>query len=87
VPRLQLNGKSIKVEAPPDMPLLRELRASRMSGTRFGGRIALCSACTAHINLHDFRIPRISDLPPVTGIQIASTAKPGGPGSSPAAGG
>jgi hypothetical protein len=63
VPTLQLNGKSINVEAPPDTALLRVLRASRMSRTKFGCGISLCGACIVHINVHDFRIPRINDVP------------------------
>lgn len=31
-------------------------------------------------NFHDYRIPRMNEVPPVTVIQIASTEKPGGLG-------
>jgi isoquinoline 1-oxidoreductase alpha subunit len=48
---LQLNGKSIEVDAPPDTPLLWVLRDHLgMTGTKFGCGMALCGACTVHID-------------------------------------
>ena len=46
-----LNGKSQSVDVSPDMPLLWVLRdALNMTGTKFGCGMALCGACTVHIN-------------------------------------
>ena len=46
-----LNGKSQSVEVDPQMPLLWVLRDTlSMTGTKFGCGMALCGACTVHIN-------------------------------------
>jgi isoquinoline 1-oxidoreductase subunit alpha len=46
-----LNGQSQTVDVNPDMPLLWVLRDTlNMTGTKFGCGMALCGACTVHIN-------------------------------------
>jgi isoquinoline 1-oxidoreductase subunit alpha len=46
-----LNGKPASVDVNPDMPLLWVLRDTlNMTGTKFGCGMALCGACTVHIN-------------------------------------
>ena len=46
-----LNGKSQTVDVSQDMPLLWVLRDTlNMTGTKFGCGMALCGACTVHIN-------------------------------------
>ena len=46
-----LNGKSTTVGSDPQMPLLWVLRDTlQMTGTKFGCGMALCGACTVHIN-------------------------------------
>jgi isoquinoline 1-oxidoreductase alpha subunit len=46
-----LNGKSQTVDVSPDMPLLWVLRDTlNMTGTKFGCGMALCGACTVHLN-------------------------------------
>jgi len=46
-----LNGKPQALDVNPDMPLLWALRdALNMTGTKFGCGMALCGACTVHIN-------------------------------------
>ena len=46
-----LNGKSETVDVSPDMPLLWVLRDTlNMTGTKFGCGMALCGACTVHID-------------------------------------
>jgi isoquinoline 1-oxidoreductase alpha subunit len=46
-----LNGKSTTVDTDPQMPLLWVLRDSlNMTGTKFGCGMALCGACTVHID-------------------------------------
>jgi len=46
-----LNGKSQSVDVDAQMPLLWVLRDTlNMTGTKFGCGMALCGACTVHIN-------------------------------------
>jgi isoquinoline 1-oxidoreductase alpha subunit len=46
-----LNGKPQTVDVNPSMPLLWVLRDTLgMTGTKFGCGMALCGACTVHIN-------------------------------------
>ena len=46
-----LNGETKTVDVSPDMPLLWVLRDTlNMTGTKFGCGMALCGACTVHIN-------------------------------------
>ena len=46
-----LNGKAQTVDVNPGMPLLWVLRdALGMTGTKFGCGMALCGACTVHID-------------------------------------
>jgi isoquinoline 1-oxidoreductase alpha subunit len=48
---LLLNGKRVKVDVEPDMPLLWVLRDfAGLKGTKFGCGMALCGACTVHLN-------------------------------------
>jgi isoquinoline 1-oxidoreductase alpha subunit len=45
-----LNGKPQSVDVSPEMPLLWVLRDTlNMTGTKFGCGMALCGACTVHI--------------------------------------
>ena len=48
---LKINGKPFTVNAEADTPLLWVLRGElHMNGTKFGCGMALCGACTVHIN-------------------------------------
>jgi isoquinoline 1-oxidoreductase alpha subunit len=48
---LTVNGKKMQVEADSDTPLLWVLRDHlSMTGTKYGCGIALCGACTVHVN-------------------------------------
>jgi isoquinoline 1-oxidoreductase alpha subunit len=48
---LNINGKPQKVEAEADTPLLWVLRDElHMNGTKFGCGMALCGACTVHVD-------------------------------------
>ena len=48
---LNINGKSVDVDAAPDTPLLWALRDHlAMTGTKFGCGAALCGACTVHVD-------------------------------------
>ena len=49
--KLTVNGKAVTINASPDTPLLWALRDElKMNGTKFGCGLALCGACTVHIN-------------------------------------
>ena len=49
--KLNVNGKTVSVDAEPDMPLLWALREDlQMPGTKFGCGMALCGACTVHVD-------------------------------------
>src|SRR5213594_4769291 len=59
---LKINGKSHTVDASPEMPLLWVLRdLLGMNGTKFGCGVALCGACTVHLD----GIPRRACVMPV----------------------
>src|SRR5246127_2145130 len=49
--KFTLNGKSQTVDVAPQMPLLWVLRDTLgMTGTKFGCGMALCGACTVHLD-------------------------------------
>jgi isoquinoline 1-oxidoreductase subunit alpha len=49
--KFTLNGKSQTVEVHPQMPLLWVLRDTiGLTGTKFGCGMALCGACTVHVD-------------------------------------
>jgi isoquinoline 1-oxidoreductase alpha subunit len=49
--RFTLNGKPQAVDVSPDMPLLWVLRDTlNLTGTKFGCGMALCGACTVHVD-------------------------------------
>jgi isoquinoline 1-oxidoreductase subunit alpha len=46
-----INGRSAKVDVPPNMPLLWVIReVMNLRGTKYGCGMALCGACTVHID-------------------------------------
>ena len=48
---LNVNGKRLKADAEPDTPLLWVLRDHlNLTGTKYGCGMALCGACTVHLN-------------------------------------
>jgi len=48
---LQINGRAVEVKAEPDTPLLWVLRGELgLNGTKFGCGMALCGACTVHLD-------------------------------------
>jgi isoquinoline 1-oxidoreductase subunit alpha len=48
---LKINGKDTTTDAEPDMPLLWLLRGElKMTGSKFGCGMALCGACTVHVD-------------------------------------
>jgi isoquinoline 1-oxidoreductase alpha subunit len=51
MPALTINGQSYFSDSPSDTPLLWVIREElRLTGTKFGCGIAMCGACTVHIN-------------------------------------
>jgi len=49
--KLDVNGKQYNVDLPDDTPLLWALRDHiGLTGTKFGCGMALCGACTVHID-------------------------------------
>ena len=48
---LDINGKTVSVDLPADTPLLWTLRDELgLTGTKFGCGMALCGACTVHLD-------------------------------------
>jgi isoquinoline 1-oxidoreductase subunit alpha len=48
---MMVNGKSRSFDGDPEMPLLWYLRdVLQMTGTKFGCGLALCGACTVHLD-------------------------------------
>jgi isoquinoline 1-oxidoreductase alpha subunit len=48
---LTVNGKASSLAADPNMPLLWALREElKLTGTKFGCGMALCGACTVHVD-------------------------------------
>ncbi len=51
MPALNINGKTVNADVPQDTPLLWTLRdVLGMTGTKFGCGMALCGACTVHVD-------------------------------------
>ncbi|MFN8354097.1 MAG: (2Fe-2S)-binding protein [Spirosomataceae bacterium] len=49
--KLKINGKEFQTEASPDTPLLWVLRDHLgLLGTKYGCGMAMCGACTVHLN-------------------------------------
>jgi isoquinoline 1-oxidoreductase alpha subunit len=59
---LTINGTPHSIDASPDMPLLWALRdILGLNGTKFGCGVALCGACTVHLD----GVPRRSCVTPI----------------------
>src|SRR5260370_8409832 len=69
-----LNGKSVSVDDDPSTPLLWVIRDSLgLTGTKFGCGMALCGACTVHLDGHAIRSCG-SPLSPVVGKHATTIA-------------
>jgi len=67
-----LNGKTQTVDVNPNMPLLWVLRDTMgMTGTKFGCGMALCGACTVHIDGEATR-SCITPISSVTGKKVTT---------------
>src|ERR1700688_890479 len=63
--QLIINGKPQSVDVPANMPLLWVLRDTLgMTGTKFGCGMALCGACTVHLEGEAIR----SCITPISGV-------------------
>ena len=62
---LTINRKPVEVQAEPDTPLLWVLRGElQMTGTKFGCGMALCGACTVHVD----GVPTRSCVTPISAV-------------------
>jgi len=69
---LNVNGKPMTVDADPETPLLWVLRDFlELTGTKFGCGMALCGACTVHVDGKPTR-SCITPLASVTGRRITT---------------
>ena len=69
---LTINGKSQDIDAPDDMPLLWVIRDRLgMTGTKFGCGMALCGACTVHLDGQPIR-SCVTPISAVAGKQITT---------------
>ena len=49
--QLNVNGKQLQLDVEPDTPLLWALRDTlHLTGTKYGCGLALCGACTVHVD-------------------------------------
>jgi isoquinoline 1-oxidoreductase alpha subunit len=64
--KLTVNNESRELDVDPDMPLLWAIRDHlRLTGTKFGCGMALCGACTVHIDGHATR----SCVTPISAVE------------------
>jgi isoquinoline 1-oxidoreductase alpha subunit len=69
---LRVNGTVHTVDVPPDMPVLWVLRdVLGLTGTKFGCGMALCGACTVHLEGRPIR-SCITPVATVTGKRITT---------------
>jgi isoquinoline 1-oxidoreductase alpha subunit len=74
---LNVNGKTVQVDADDDTPLLWVLRDHLdLTGTKFGCGMALCGACTVHIDGQPAR-SCVMPVSAVTGRTITTVEKIG----------
>src|SRR6201992_1575256 len=70
--RLMVNGKAVDVKSEPDTPLLWVIRDEiGLTGTKFGCGMALCGACTVHLDGRPIRAC-ITPLSRVAGRQVTT---------------
>ena len=75
---LDINGKTLTVNAAPDTPLLWVLRDDlNMTGTKYGCGIAQCGACTVHLNGQPTRSCQ-TPISALTGVKITTIEGLGG---------
>lgn len=78
--QLNINGKIHDIEADPDTPLLWAIRdLVGLTGTKFGCGVALCGACTVHVD----GAARRSCVTPISAVGAASVVTIEGVGATP----
>jgi len=79
-----INGRSTRVDVPANMPLLWVIRdVLNLRGTKYGCGIALCGACTVHIDGEAAR-SCVTDVSSVAGKKITTIEGLSPDGSHPA---
>ena len=79
-----INGRSTRVDVPADMPLLWVIRdVLNLRGTKYGCGMALCGACTVHIDGQATR-SCVTDVSSVAGKKITTIEGLSPDGSHPA---
>jgi isoquinoline 1-oxidoreductase alpha subunit len=83
VATLKVNGKQIKVDVEPDMPLLWVLRDELgLTGTKYGCGVAACGACTVHLNGQPVRAC-VMPMSAVEGAEVVTIEGLSGDGNHP----
>jgi len=81
--KLHINGKDHEVSVPEEMPLLWVLRdVLGLTGTKFGCGMALCGACTVHLDGQALR-SCVTPVSEVIGRKITTIEGLDGSGSHP----
>jgi len=58
--QLKINGKPTRLDVDPNTPLLWAVREQAgLTGTKFGCGIAMCGACTVHVDGQPVRLPKL----------------------------
>ena len=77
--QITVNGEARELDVAPDMPLLWALRDHlQLTGTKFGCGMALCGACTVHIDGQATR-SCVTPLVAAQGKQVTTIEGLGGP--------
>lgn len=75
--RLQINGQPEDIDVPDNMPLLWALRDELgMTGTKFGCGMAVCGACTVHMDGSPIRAC-VTPVSSVAGREISTISRSG----------
>ena len=70
--QLKINGKPVEIQVDPQTPLLWVLREQLgLTGTKFGCGIALCGACTVHVDGQAVR-SCVTPVKAVAGTQVTT---------------
>jgi isoquinoline 1-oxidoreductase alpha subunit len=78
-----LNGQTVSVEAPSDLPLLWALRdLLGVTGPKYGCGVGVCGACTSHLEGEAFR-PCIHPVSNVAGARVTTIEGLGNDGLHP----
>ena len=81
---LVLNGKRFELDVEPDVPLLWAIReGAGLTGTKYGCGMALCGACTVHLNGRAIRscvtpVRSVADKPITTIEGVSGPCSSGG---------